>query len=296
MNTEKIVDVPSPISSTIPRRRISGYYDGSRLHVWMGDGTTDSQENIYYGYTDDFSTFTWNTTPVIPKQTNTGVRDPSLFVYNNTVYILIQAWRPNNSLVTDLWKVPVGSENNPASYVEVGVAIPVGGSGAFDDRWTASPSAVVVGDIVFVYYEAQQDTTWKYSIGLASQFLKDVEVVPYTKHGQILKLDNTVLENPTGATRAIVPDEPLRLHGSLFLPGHYYDAGTTSWKLIWLFSTGDMLRGFLMLRDASLNIGSDYRMDISGYFFKDQYMYFFVTGGSPEKPALCRIDLSDILS
>jgi hypothetical protein len=195
--------LPIPSGTTIISAQAAVYWDGTYLHVWYAASTTGgpSDDDIYYTKTSDFVNWA---TPVKVIDRSDGIRDPTVFVEGNYIYLFCQCYDGSNHRPIRLYKIAKNADfTNSANYVYVGAPIDVGSSGQFDDAWVASPCVVKIGSTYWMAYEAKK-SDGTFSIGRA--YTTNIEG-SWTKDGQMRDSNGNVIYNPYGQTvEAIVPD------------------------------------------------------------------------------------------
>jgi len=193
--------LPIPSGTTIISAQAAVYWDGTYLYVWYGASTGGpSGDDIYYTKTSDFVNWA---TPVKVIDRTDGIRDPTVFVEGNYIYLFCQCHDGSNHRPIRLYKIAKTADfTNSANYVYVGAPIDVGSSGQFDDAWVASPCVVKIGSTYWMAYEAKK-SDGTFSIGRA--YTTNIEG-SWTKDGQMRDSNGNVIYNPYGQTvEAIVP-------------------------------------------------------------------------------------------
>ena len=269
--SEIVSDFPIPSGTVIISGQAAAYYDGENLHVWFGassDGTSLG-DAIYYTKTSDF--MNWTTPVKVIERTGEGIRDPTIFVEGDYIYLFCQCWDGANFRPIRLYKINKNADfTNPANYIYVGVVIDVGASGEFDDKWVASPCVVKIGDTYYLMYEAyKSDGT--YSIGRAKS--TSIESLPWTKDGQLKDPAGNVIRNPVSPDKAIVPctftDE-----NTLFI--HYFDGST--WHIRYI--KGDFANNSVVLSDYDVDPDDGYtrHTNFTHVGFINGVYYFLMVG------------------
>jgi hypothetical protein len=213
---EIVSTLPVPSGTSIGSAQAAVYWDGTYLHVWYaattGGGINDS---IYY--TKASSPFASWSTPVQVIDRTDGIRDPTIFIEGDYIYLFCQCYDGSNFRPIRLYKVSTTADfTNSNNYVYVGVVIDLGGSGAYDDGMVASPCVVKINSAYYLMCEAIGGGG--FSIGRAKS--TSIESLPWTKDGQLRDTNGDVIHNPTDNSRAIVPGT-FADQNTLFI--HYYD-------------------------------------------------------------------------
>jgi hypothetical protein len=202
-SAELISTLPVPSGTSIISAQAAIYWNGAYLHVWYGaTGGGEIGDDIYYTKTSDF--INWDTpVKVIDRPSPEGIRDPTIFVEGDYIYLFCQCFDGSNYRPIRLYKIAKTADfTNPANYVYVGVPIDVGSSEQFDDLWVASPCVVKIGSTYWMAYEAKK-SDGTFSIGRA--YTTNIEG-SWTKDGQMRDSQGNVIYNPYSSTYDIVPD------------------------------------------------------------------------------------------
>lgn len=246
--SSKIVStLPIPSGTSIISSQAVVYWDGVYLHVWYGATTGgDIDDSIYY--TKAPSPFTnWNT-PIKVIDRVDGIRDPTVFIEGDNIYLFCQCFDGNIYRPIRLYKISKTADfANPSNYVYVGVVIDVD-AGTYDENMTASPCVVKIGNTYYLTYEAF-DSDWKGSIGRAKS--TNIESLPWIKDGQLRDTNGNVIYNPSGGYQDIVPDT-FADQNTLFI--HYYDGSHWNERYI----SGDFANNSVTLSDVDINPHDSY--------------------------------------
>jgi hypothetical protein len=198
---EVVSTLPVPSGTSIMSAQSAVYWDGAYLHVWYGATTGEAiGDDIYYTKTSDF--INW-ATPVKVIDRTDGIRDPTVFVEGDYIYLFCQCFDGTNYRPIRLYKIAKTADfTNSANYVYVGVVVDVGSSGQFDDLWVASPCVVKIGSTYWLAYEAKS-SSGIFTIGRA--YTTNIEG-SWIKDGQMKDAQGNVIYNPYGQSKDIVPD------------------------------------------------------------------------------------------
>jgi hypothetical protein len=212
--------LPVPSGTSLDSVQAAVYWDGTYLHVWYGASTGgDINDSIYY--TKASSPFTSWSTPILVIDRDDGIRDPTIFVEGNNIYLFCQCFDGSNFRPIRLYKILKTADfTNPDNYAYVGAVIDLGSSGSYDDSMVASPCVVKINSIYYLMYEAVGGGG--FSIGRAKS--SNIESLPWIKDGQLRDTNGNVIRNPTNDLSAIVPDT-FADEDTLII--HYYDG--TRW-------------------------------------------------------------------
>lgn len=199
-----ISTLPVPNGTSIMSAQAAVYWDGTYLYVWYGAQSSVGNprtDDIYY--TNAASPFTsWNN-PVKVIDSAYGIRDPTVFVEGDSIYLFCQCYDGTNYRPIRLYKIAkTANFADSNNYVYIGIPVDVGSSGEFDDTWIASACVAKIDSTYWMVYEAQNSMDI-YSIGRA--YTNNIEG-SWTKDGQLRDIENNVIYNPYGQTRDIIPD------------------------------------------------------------------------------------------
>jgi hypothetical protein len=199
--------LPTPSGTAIISAQAAVFWDGTSLHIWFASSTNRQAINDDIYCTKATSPFTsWNT-PVKVIDSAYGVRDPTVFIEGNTIYLFCQSYDGTRYRPIRLYKIlKTANFANPTSYIYVGEVIDVGAEGSFDAERVASPCVVKINNTYYLMYEALSapEPNGIFSIGRAKT--TSIESLPWTKDGQLRDTGGNVIYNPTGNTNPIVPD------------------------------------------------------------------------------------------
>jgi len=188
--SEIVSTLPIPSGTSITSAQAAVYWDGVYLHVWYG-ATTGGDINDAIYYVKASSPFTSWSTPVQVIDRNDGIRDPTIFVESDNLYLFCQSWDGSKYRPIRLYKISKTADFvNPSNYVYVGVTIDIGNSGDFDDLMVASPAVVKIGDTYCLMYEAMS-SVFPMSIGRAKS--TNIESLPWEKDGQLKDTNGNVI-------------------------------------------------------------------------------------------------------
>jgi hypothetical protein len=246
-SSEIVSTLPIPSGTSIISAQAAVYWDGTHLHVWYGATTGgDINDSIYY--TKASSPFTnWNT-PIKVIDRDDGIRDPTIFIEGDNIYLFCQCFDGEIYRPIRLYKNSKTADfTNPSNYVYIGVVIDVG-AGTYDENMAASPSVVKVGGTYYLMYEAFS-SDWKGSIGRAKS--TNIESLPWIKDGQLRDTKGNVIYNPSENYADIVPDT-FADEDTLFI--HYWDG--LNWRVRYI--NGDFANNSVTLSDVDITLHDSY--------------------------------------
>jgi len=242
--SEIVSTLPVPSGTTIISAQAATYWDGAYLHVWYGATTGDANNDDIY-YTKSSAPFTsWNIPTKVIDRTD-GIRDPTSFIEGDYIYFFSQSYDGSKVRPIRLYKILKTADfTNSTNYTYVGVVVDLGVSGSYDQQMVASPTIAKINATYYLAYEALS-RTGVYSIGRAKT--TSIESLPWTKDGQMRDTAGNIIYNPTGNTRAIVPDT---FPDSDTLVIHYDDSGT-HWDIRYI--NGDIPNNSMTLSSGDIN-------------------------------------------
>ena len=246
-SSEIVSTLPVPSGTLIISSQAAVYWDGVYLHVWYSATTGgDINDSIYY--TKAPSPFTnWNT-PIKVIDRVDGIRDPTIFIEGDNIYLFCQCFDGNIYRPIRLYKISKTADfTNPSNYAYIGVVIDVG-AGTYDENMVASPCVVKIGDTYYLMYEAF-GSDWVGSIGRAKS--TNIESLPWIKDGQLRDTNGKVIYNPSGGDQDIVPNT-FADEDTLFI--HYYDGSHWTGRYI----NGDIQNNSMALSDVDINPHDSY--------------------------------------
>ena len=241
-SSEIVSTLPIPSGTSIVSAQAAVYWDGTYLHVWYGATTGgDINDSIYY--TKASSPFTNWSTPVQVIDRDDGIRDPTVFIEGDNIYLFCQCWNGTFYRPIRLYKISKTADfTNPSNYTYVGVVVDTE-TGTYDENMAASPCAVKIGSTYYLMYEAFS-SDWTGSIGRAKS--TNIESLPWTKDGQLRDTNGDVIYNPAENYADIVPDT-FADQNTLFI--HYYDGSHWNER----YASGDFANNSVTLSDADIN-------------------------------------------
>ena len=253
INGSRIVsNLPLPDGYELVSAQAAPYYDASKgvLHVWYGlkiAGQGEEENEILYTNTTDF--ITWADPVVVIDLPNDGIRDPTIFIEGDYIYLFCQCYNATTKKYHPirLYKISKSAEFwDPSKYIYVGDVVDLGNPGSFDDTWVASFCLVKINGVYYGAYEAK-DSNGVFSIGRVKTM--DIESVPYDKDGQLRDPAGEVIYNPVDPHSAIVPDT-FADYNVLYI--HYdNDSGIgEDWQARYL--TGDFSKNAMALSTGDL--------------------------------------------
>jgi hypothetical protein len=261
-SAEIVSTLPIPTGTSIICAQAAVYWDGAYLHVWYPATTGgDINDSIYY--TKASSPFTNWDTPIKVIDRDDGIRDPTIFLEGNNIYLFCQCWNGSDYRPIRLYKIANTADfTNSDNYAYVGVVLDVGGSGDYDEYMAASPCVVKIGDTYYLAYEAGGNEG--YSIGRAKT--TNIESLPWTKDGQMRDTEGNVIRTTVNPQDPIVPDTFIN-ENTLTL--HYYNESTDTWSDRYLY--GDV-------PSNALTMSGDVNPD-DGYASHANYAHIGYLGG-----------------
>jgi hypothetical protein len=266
-SSEIVSTLPIPTGTSINSAQAAVYWDGTYLHVWYGATTGgDINDSIYY--TKASSPFTSWSTPVQVIDRDDGIRDPTIFIEGDNLYLFCQCFDGNLYRPITLYKTSKTVDfTNPSNYVYVGVVVDVS-AGTYDENMAASPCVVKVGGTYYLMYEAF-GSDWKGSIGRAKS--TNIESLPWTKDGQLRDTNGNVICNPSGNYADIVPDT-FADEDTLFI--HYGDG--SNWRVKYI--NGDFANNSVTLSDVDITPHDSYsnHADIAHVGIINEIYYFLM--------------------
>jgi hypothetical protein len=241
-SSEIVSKLPVSTGTSILSAQAAVYWDGMYLHVWFGASTGgDINDSIYY--TKASSPFTSWSTPVQVIDRDDGIRDSTIFIEGDNLYLFCQCFDGNLYRPIRLYKISKTVDfTNPSNYVYVGVVVDVS-AGTYDEKMAASPCVVKVGGTYYLMYEAF-DSDWKGSVGRAKS--TNIESLPWTKDGQLRDTNGNVIYEPSGGYHDIVSDT-FADEDTLFI--HYYEG--SNWRERYI--NGDFANNSVTLSDVDIS-------------------------------------------
>jgi hypothetical protein len=240
--------LPIPSGASVISGQAAVYWDGTYLHVWYGatNNGNPSGDNIYYIKTSDF--VNWGT-PVKVIDRADGIRDPTVFVEGDYIYLFCQCYDGTSYRPIRLYRIAKTADfTNSANYVYVGAPIDVGSSGQFDNSWVASPCVVKIGSTYWMAYEART-SNGIFSIGRA--YTTNIEG-SWTKDGQMRDGQGNIIYAPSGSTYDLVSctfidENTLIVH---------YNAGSNNYQIRYL--KGSVPQNSMTMSSSDMTFGDSY--------------------------------------
>jgi hypothetical protein len=245
--SEIVSTLPIPSGTSIISSQAAVYWDGVYLHVWYG-ATTGGDINDAIYYTKASSPFTNWDTPIKVIDMVDGIRDPTIFIEGDNIYLFCQCFDGKIYRPIRLYKISKTADfTNPSNYAYIGVVIDVG-AGTYDENMVASPCVVKIGGTYYLTYEAFS-SDWVGSIGRAKS--TNIESLPWIKDGQLRDTNGNVIYNPSGGYQDIVPDT-FADQDTLFI--HYYDGSRWNERYV----NGDIPNNSMVMSDNDIDPNDGY--------------------------------------
>ena len=274
-NGEIISVLPIPEGTRIMSAQSAVYWDDTFLHVWhasQSESDNSYTDDIYYTKTADFVTWT---EPIKVIDREDGIRDPTIFVEGDYLYLFCQCFDGVDYRPIRLYKLlKTANFTDPDDYLYVGAPIDAGSPGEFDDSWAASACVVKIDSTYWMVYEAK-DSNDIFSVGRA--YASNIEG-PWTKDGQLRDTEGSIIYAPSGSTNDIVPDTFIDGDTLVF---HYIHHGV-GWRIRYV--NGDFPNNLVSVGDSDLiPFGEDnHYIGYAHIDFFDNYYYFLLQTGVGE--------------